>query len=170
MNDEILSRLRGQKVSGFSFVRYPHLGLLDLVILHLESDLAFGFRSREFKFGPYEAYTLEAVECRGKTGTERVEAGWTIATIETFERQDWLEPADKNVKTIGNNPTSHRWGAIGSAPAHASHTIIVTSSITFSSLSRDRRAMIYLADYPGLVSFTSDAGEMASVRKSHGGA
>jgi len=169
MNDEILNKLRGQTISGFSFVRYPHLGL-NRVFLHLESDLAFEFKSREFKFGPYEAYTLEAVECRGKRGTEQVDGGWTIATIETFERQDWLEPADASVKTIGNNPTWHSWGTIGAAPARASHTIIVTSSITFSSLSRDRQAMIYLADYPGFVSFTMDAGEIASVRKAHGGA
>jgi hypothetical protein len=169
MNDEILSRIRGQKISGFSFVRYPHLGLFERVILHLESGLAFEFRSREFKFGPYEAYKLEAVEFRGKTGTERIDAGWTVARIDAFERQDWLEPADKNVKTIGNNPTSHAWGAIGAAPAHASHAIIVTSSITFSPPSGDRQAMIYLADYPGLVGFTAEAGEMASVRKAHGG-
>ncbi|MGH9697679.1 MAG: hypothetical protein ACRD5Z_26300 [Bryobacteraceae bacterium] len=110
------------------------------------------------------------MECPGKTGTERIDARWTPATIEAFERQDWLEPTDKNVKTIGNNPTSHGWGAIGAAPADASHTIIVTSSITFSSLSRDRQAMIYLSNYPSLVSFTMDGGEIVSVRQAHGGA
>jgi hypothetical protein len=168
MNDEILSRIRGQRISAFSFVGYSRLEP-DRIILHLESGLALEFSAHEFKFGPYEAYTLEVGECLGETGTQRIEAGWTVGTIETFERQDWLEPADKSVKTIGNNPTSHRWGAIGAAPAHASHTVIVTSSIIFSSLSRDRQAMIYLADYPGLISFTTDAGEMASVRKAHGG-
>ena len=29
--------------------------------------------------------------------------------------------------------------------------------------------MIYLADYPGLVSFTTDVREIASVREAHGG-
>jgi hypothetical protein len=42
MNDAVLNRIRGRRISGFSFVKYPYLGL-DRVILHLESDLAFEF-------------------------------------------------------------------------------------------------------------------------------
>jgi len=168
MNDAVLTRIRGRRISGFSFVKYPYLGL-DRVILHLESDLAFEFKSKEIEFGPYEASTLDASECQGKTGMERIGAGWTVGTIETMERQDWLEPADENVKTMGVNPRRHKWGAIGTAPTEASHTIVVTSSIMFVSNLRDRQAMIYLADYPGLVSFTTDALEIASVREAHCG-
>jgi hypothetical protein len=169
MNDEILNRIRGRRISRFTFVKYPG-SELDQVILHLESGPAFEFGSKEFVFGRYEAYTLQASEYHGNDGIERLDAGWTVGMIEVVERQDWLEPADANVKTIGNNPTTHTWGAIGTAPAHASHTTIVTSSITFVSDKRDRRAMVYLADYPGFVSFTTDAREITSVRRAHGGA
>jgi hypothetical protein len=169
MNDKILNLIRGQRISGFSFVKYPG-SELDGVILHLEAGPAFEFASKEFVFGPYEAYTLQASEYRGNSGIERIDAGWTVGVIEVVERQDWLEPAGANVKTIGNNPTRHTWGAIGTAPPHASHTTIVTSSITFVSDKRNHQAMIYLADYPGLVSFATDAREIASVRLAHGGA
>jgi hypothetical protein len=167
MNKKILTRIHGCRISGFSFVKYPQ-SEIDQVILHLASGPAFEFGSKEFLFGPYEAYTLKASEHHGNPGIERLDAGWTVGMIDVVERQDWLEPAGPNVKTIGNNPTTHAWGAVGTAPAHASHTTIVTSSVTFVSDARDHQAMIYLAEYPSFVSFTTDAREMAFVRRAHG--
>jgi len=37
---------------------------------------------------------VDVSECRGETGTECFETGWTVGTIEASARQDWLEPAD----------------------------------------------------------------------------
>jgi hypothetical protein len=168
MNKKILNLIRGRRISGFSFVTYGNVGL-ERVIMHMESSQTFQIKSKEIAFGSYEADTLEVIDCGETAGVERVDADWTVGTIDVFERQDWLEPAGTDIKTIGNNPTTHTWGAVGSAPTRASHTTIVISSITFISDKRDRQAMVYLANYPGLVCFTTDAREMASVRKAHGG-
>jgi hypothetical protein len=176
MNETILNRIRGKRVSQFSLVRFGHLNYNVHVILHLESGPVFEIKCREFKFGRYEADTLDVSEYRKKPETEAnkdgwsvdtIKAGWIVDTIETIERQDWLQPSSGEFETVGNNPTTHAWGPIGTAPKEASHTTIVTSSIVFASNSR-HQAMISLVDYPGLLSFTTRPQEIASMHKSDG--
>ena len=177
MNETILNRIRGTRISHFSLMKFGHLNYNVCVILHLESGLAFEIKCREFKFGRYESDTLGVGEHRKKSETEAnndgwtidtVKADWAVDTIETIERQDWLQPSSGEFETIGNNPISHAWGPIGTAPKQASHTAIVTSSIVFASDLRDHQAMISLVGYPGLVSFTTSAQEIASMRKEYG--
>jgi len=168
MNSKLLSRIVDRRIASFAFVIHSQAGLRS-VILHLQTGGSFEFRSREFRFGPYEAYTLEVRECDSKKGTNEIFAGWTVGTIDVAERQDWLEPGDPTIETIGRNPVDHSWGAIGSAPTSATHTVVVQSSIALISDTGEHQAMVYLTDYPGLVSFTTDAQEIAAVHRAHGG-
>ena len=137
--------------------------------MHLESGPGLKFKCREVKFGRYEADTLDVYECGTEKGNESILAGWSVGSIEIGQRQDWLEPATPTTKTLGINPVTHAWGPIGSAPPSATHTLTVNSSVTFFSERRDYRAMIYLIDYPGLVSFTTDARQISAVHRANGG-
>jgi hypothetical protein len=119
-------------------VRFGHLNYNIRVIIHLESGLEFEIKCREFKFGRYEADTLDVSEYRKRPEAEAgndsktidtVKAGWTVDTIETIERQDWLQSSSGDIETVGNNPTTHAWGPVGAAPKATSHTVIVSSSI-----------------------------------------
>jgi hypothetical protein len=94
MIEAVLERIRGDQISGFSFVKYAFLGL-DSVILHISSEQAIKFKSKYIRLGPYEACILEATECPGITDAERIGGGWTVGGIDVIERQDWLEPAAK---------------------------------------------------------------------------
>jgi hypothetical protein len=168
MIEDILSKIRGQRISGFSLVKHPPLDP-DRILIHLESGVVFEFKANEKKFGPYEAYTLNADQGSATRGADWLEAGWIVDETQLVKRQDWLQEADATIETVGRNPKSHCWGPIGTAPREASHILIVISAVVLISRSKPAGAMIYLSDYPGLVSFTTSSTDMAAVIRAHAG-
>jgi hypothetical protein len=167
MIEDILNRIRREKISGFSFGGYSRIAP-ERIFVHLASGQSFNFSADEVKFGRYEAYTLRAEQCTANTGTEWVEAGWVADEVQLVKRQDWLRPVDEDVEMIGQNPVLHEWGSIGSVPNDATHTMIVNSAVIIISHSERKRAMIYLPDYPGFVSFTMNPKDIATVLRAHG--
>lgn len=169
MTDDLLRQLHGNLVSHFSLVKYLSIGV-ERVIIHLASECAFDVYAMEIRLGKDEAYTIEIDKSQGKQGIERIEAGWPIGSIRVVKRQDWIEPSTNSAGLIGNNPRIHSWGNIGTAPSTAEHCCIVNFGVVLTSGHRDRQAMVYLADYPGMVCFTTNALEIASLCDSYRGA
>lgn len=166
MTDDLLKQLQGEAVSHFSLVKYLSLGI-ETVIIHLSSGYAVELHAREIKLGRDEAYTIEAQQSQGQEGIERVEAGWRVGSVRIVKRQDWIELGGDRADLIGDNPRVHTWGVVGTAPGTAAHLCIVDFGVVLVSEGRDRQAMIYLANYPGLVCFTTNALEITSLCDSY---
>ena len=162
MANDLLKRLKGNIVSRFSFVRYLSLGI-ERVLIHLDAEGGIELHTREVNLGKDEAYTLQAEEIWDKEGMEWIDAGWRIGNVRVIRRQDWLESSSNKVSLIGKNPRIHTWGAVGTAPDTAKYRRIVDFGVVLDSESLDHQAMVYLADYPGLVCFITDALEIRSL-------
>jgi hypothetical protein len=166
MTSDLLRRIEGKTVSHFSLVKYLHLGI-ERVLVHLSCGRGVNLRAKEIKLGKDEAYTIEAEESRGEEGIERIEADWLIGSVRIIKRQDWIEPLSRDMGQIGSNPRVHTWGAVGTVPEAAEHLCTVDFGVVLTAKDRDRQAMIYLADYPGLVCFTTKAVEINFLRDSY---
>jgi hypothetical protein len=162
MSNEWLTKLHGEIISHFSVVKYLSLGV-QRVIIHLCSGVDVSLAAREVKLGADETYTIEAERSVNQEGTQRIDAGWRIGEVRTIERQDWLELGSNEQELVGNNPRTLTWGIVGSAPETAVYTEVVDFGVAISSEDGLHQAMIYLADYPGLVCFTRNAQEIRAL-------
>jgi hypothetical protein len=100
-------------------------------------------------------------------GTQGIEAGWQIGEVRIIRRQDWLELGSGGPEIVGGNPRILTWGPVGAAPATASDNKIVDFGVVLRSDDGLHQAMVYLADYPGLVCFTVNAQEIGTLCASY---
>ncbi len=168
MSNERLTSLAGEIISHFSLVRYLSLGI-QRVIIHLRSGEAVSLGAREVRLGTDETYTIEVQEVAREEGTQRIDAGWCIGEVHIVKRQDWLELGSDEPDIVGKNPRTLTWGAVGAAPVTARDTQIVNFGAVMRSCDGLFQAMVYLADYPGLVCFTTNAEEISALCLSYEG-
>ena len=154
-----LEGLVGETIVAFSFVELRFTGI-ENVLLELSAGNSIGVSADEVHLGGIEAHALRLSNIqRSVSGTRRMATGWQIGSVRVLQRQEWIESVDPSESDgiVGSNPRLQSWGPVGSVPGDP---CIVDFAIALRSTDRQRQALISLADYPGLLEFSTDAREV----------
>jgi hypothetical protein len=169
MNAALDGLLAGKVVETRSY-RQAHLGLV-CVELHTASGRIVSVRSKDVPTCSFEAYTLEAADgiCTGKdldpNASHRSACDLEVDRIEIFRRDEWRNTEAPIDPTVGSDPVAIDAGPIGSAPSEAEPCTVVSGLALHPRDGSQPLLLVYLSDYPGLITISTDESDVVGYRK-----
>ncbi|HTD34850.1 MAG TPA: hypothetical protein VK665_14370, partial [Candidatus Elarobacter sp.] len=113
--------------------------------------------------------TVEEVRCSphvtSRGHRDVVPLPFPVDRVELFHRDEWTEQYDEPGTTIGSNPVVVRTGPVGSGPTGVQGVTVLCGIAIHAAALSPRSILIYLADHPGLISWTCDRSEIAAYRQ-----
>jgi hypothetical protein len=166
---DVLRRIMGQRLEEFRAYRYASGGA-ECGEVVMASHAVFSARAREVERSAMETHrlTVEAVRCSAhitpRGYLDVVPLRFPVDRVELFHRDEWTEPYDEPGSTIGSNPVVVRTGPVGSGLTGVQAVTVLCGIAIHAAAPSPRSILIYLADYPGLISWTCDPSEIAVYR------
>ena len=150
---------------------YPYAAVgVECAEVNTASGVTVRFRAHEVIGSPLETYGLQIEESSCSAGGEDTR-GRTVVTfaapldrIELCWRDEWAEPYTEQHRTVGSSPIAVTTGPVGGAPKGIDGTTVLCGVVLQTEPPSSQFVLIYVSDYPGLISWTCDTREIAAYR------
>ena len=166
---EALRSIQGNRLVAFR--RYQYAPGLECAECVVDSGFALRFRAYELPESHLDTHCLSVKAIPRDTSEEpsghrsTLIFNASIEGIEVFRRDEWAEQCGENHATVGINPILVRTGPVGSGPASAHVDTVICGVAVHTESPSPQSIMIYVADYPGLIGWTSATNEISEYRK-----